>query len=228
TGQALRKNYIKALENGFLKVSSKMGISTAAGYRGAQIFETIGLSKELVEAHFTGTPARLGGIGLAEIEADVRTRHSVAYAEQVNRLPDFGLIRFRKDGETHAWSPTVVKAIQEVSEGGDKETYNAYRALIKEQPLTAVRDLLTISPLGESVPLDEVEPVAEIVKRFVVTAMSLGSLSPEAHRTLSIAMNRLGARSNSGEGGEDPHCYTEPGRTFRTTRSSRSPPAASA
>ncbi len=152
TGQALRKNYIKALENGFLKVSSKMGISTAAGYRGAQIFETIGLSKDLVEAHFTGTPARLGGIGLAEIEADVRTRHSVAYAEEVNRLPDFGLIRFRKDGETHAWSPTVVKAIQEVSEGGGKETYDAYRALIKEQPLTAVRDLLDDLPARRAGP----------------------------------------------------------------------------
>lgn len=207
----LRKNYIKALENGFLKVSSKMGISTASGYRGAQIFETIGLSKTLVDQHFAGTPARLDGIGLAEIEADIRTRHTEAYAEEVNRLPDQGLIRFRKDGETHAWSPTIVKAIQEVSESGQKDVYDAYRALVKEQPLTAVRDLLTIKPAGESVPLAEVEPIEAIVRRFVVTAMSLGSLSPEAHRTLAIAMNRLGARSNSGEGGEDPHAYEEPG-----------------
>jgi glutamate synthase domain-containing protein 2/glutamate synthase domain-containing protein 1/glutamate synthase domain-containing protein 3 len=209
TAGALRKNYKKALEDGFLKVSSKMGISTASGYRGAQIFETIGLSRELVDLHFAGTPARLGGIGLAEIEVDVRKRHGDAYGEPSAKLPDFGLARFRKDGETHAWAPTIVKAIQEASTTGSKEAYQAYRELVKQQPLTAVRDLLEIKPLGPPVPLAEVEPIEAITRRFVVTAMSLGALSPEAYRTLAIAMNRLGARSNSGEGGEDPHWYNE-------------------
>jgi glutamate synthase (ferredoxin) len=209
----MKANYLKALDYGFLKVTSKIGISTAAGYRGAQIFETIGLSRDLVDRHFTGTPVRLSGIGLPEIEADIRTRHAGAYptegaAAGGERLADLGLIRFRKEGEAHAWSPTIVGAIQRAV-NGDRTEYDAYRQVVREQPATTVRDLLDVRPLGPAIPIEEVEPTESLYRRFVVTAMSLGSLSPEAYRTLAIAMNRLGARSNSGEGGEDPDWYEE-------------------
>ncbi len=207
----LRRNYLQSIEKGFLKVASKMGISTAMGYRGAQIFETIGLSAELVERHFAGTPARLSGIGLPEIEADVVRRHTEAYADPAPKLADPGFVRYRKEGEPHAFEPPLVKLLQEAVNTGSAEAYRAYREHVANHAPTAVRDLMTVLPLGEPVPLAEVEPVAQIVKRFVVTAMSLGSLSPEAHRTLSIAMNRLGARSNSGEGGEDQTWYEESG-----------------
>jgi glutamate synthase domain-containing protein 2/glutamate synthase domain-containing protein 1/glutamate synthase domain-containing protein 3 len=207
----MKANYLKALEYGFLKVTSKIGISTAAGYRGAQIFETIGLAQDVVDRYFTGTPCRLSGIGLPEIEQDVRARHAVAYPAEGSggdRLADQGLVRFRKEGEAHAWSPSIVTAIQNAV-NGDRAAYDSYRQLVREQPATTVRDLLDIRPLGDPVPLDEVESAQSLYQRFVVTAMSLGSLSPEAYRTLAIAMNRLGARSNSGEGGEDPEWYEE-------------------
>jgi len=205
----LRRNYIYSMEYGFLKVISKMGITTAMGYRGAQIFEAIGLSQELVDRCFTGTPSRLGGIGLAEIEADVRKRHVAAFEEMAARLPDDGLVKFKRDGESHGYAPTLVKAIQAASQNDDRDAYQQYRELVRQQPLTTIRDLLEITPLGPAVPLEEVEPVEAITKRFIVTAMSLGSLSPEAHSTLAIAMNRLGGRSNSGEGGEDPHWFDD-------------------
>ncbi|MDQ3225476.1 MAG: glutamate synthase large subunit [Chloroflexota bacterium] len=207
----LQGNYLQSVEKGFLKVSSKMGISTAMGYRGAQIFETIGLSSDLIERHFTGTPARLSGIGLPEIEADIRRRHLAAYSDPAPKLADLGFVRYRKEGEAHVFEPPMVKLLQEAVNTDSTEAYRAYREHVAKHPPTAVRDLLRVLPLGESVPLDEVEPIDAIVKRFVVTAMSLGSLSPEAHRTLSIAMNRLGARSNSGEGGEDSTWYDEGG-----------------
>ena len=200
----LRDNYVHMLEYGFLKVISKMGITTAMGYRGAQIFEAIGLSQDLIDRCFTGTPSRLGGIGLAEIESDVRKRHTAAYAEMAARLPDDGLIKFKRDGETHGYSPTFVKAIQVASQNNDREAYQDYRRMVREQPITTIRDLFDIQAVGPAISVDEVEPAEAIIRRFVVTAMSLGSLSPEAHSTLAVAMNRLGGRSNSGEGGEDP------------------------
>jgi glutamate synthase (ferredoxin) len=211
TPAMLRANYLHGLEKGFLKISSKMGISTAMGYRGAQIFETLGLAQEIVDEHFTGTPARLCGIGYAELEEDILRRHNEAYNDPAPKLVDMGFVRYRKDGEAHAFEPPMVKLLQEAVNTGSPEAYQAYRDHIAAHPVTAVRDLLTVKPLGEPVPISEVESVDSIVKRFVVTAMSLGSLSPEAHRTLSTAMNRLGARSNSGEGGEDPRWYDEPG-----------------
>jgi glutamate synthase (ferredoxin) len=211
TPDALRRNYLQSVEKGFLKVASKMGISTAMGYRGAQIFETLGLSSELVDRYFTGTPARLCGIGLAEIEGDIRRRHEEAYSDPAPKLADLGFVRYRKEGEPHAFEPPLVKLLQEAVNTGSGEAYRAYRDHVAQHAPTSVRDLMRVQPLGEPVPLDEVEPVESIVKRFVVTAMSLGSLSPEAHRTLSIAMNRLGARSNSGEGGEDQSWYDEGG-----------------
>ncbi|MEJ7838209.1 MAG: glutamate synthase large subunit, partial [Thermomicrobiales bacterium] len=211
----LRRNYIYSLEYGFLKVTAKMGISTASGYRGAQIFEAIGLSTDLVETYFTGTPSRLGGIGLDEIEADVRQRHNAAFTEMAPRLPDHGLVKFKKDGEAHAWAPSLVKAIQKASQEDDKAAYEEYRELVRQQPLTAIRDLLELKPIGPAISVDEVEPAEAIIKRFIVTAMSLGSLSPEAHQTLAIAMNRIGARSNSGEGGENPAWYDQEGPDVR-------------
>ena len=203
----LRRNYLYSMEYGFLKVTSKMGISTASGYRGAQIFEILGLGPEIVERCFRGTPSRLGGIGFAEVEADIRARHTAAFAELAARLPDFGLVKFKKDGEAHGFAPTIVKAMQKATAENDRAAYEAYRDLVRQQPKTTIRDLLRIKPMGAAIPVEEVEPASEITKRFIVTAMSLGSLSPEAHQTLAIAMNRLGGRSNSGEGGEDPNWY---------------------
>jgi glutamate synthase domain-containing protein 2/glutamate synthase domain-containing protein 3 len=207
----LRRNYLQSLEKGFLKVASKMGISTAMGYRGAHIFEAIGIGPEVVDRCFTGTPSRLGGLGFAEIETDALRRHQDAFGEPAPKLPDHGFVRYRKEGEPHAYEPPLVKALQEAVATADPEAYRRYRDHVAAHPPTAVRDLLTMKPLGPAVPLEEVEPASAILSRFVVTAMSLGALSPEAYRTLAIAMNRLGARSNSGEGGEDPDWYDEAG-----------------
>ncbi|MBA3415038.1 MAG: glutamate synthase large subunit [Chloroflexia bacterium] len=207
----LHLNYLHSLEKGFLKVTAKMGISTAMGYRGAQIFETIGLAPEVVDRAFVGTPARLAGIGFAEIEADLLQRHRDAFAaaSPAAKLPDLGFVRYRKEGEPHAYEPPLVKALQAAVTMGDRSLYATYREHVAAHPLTAVRDLLEITPAGAPIALAEVEPVEAIVARFVVTAMSLGALSPEAYRTLAVAMNRIGARSNSGEGGEDPAWYDE-------------------
>ena len=208
----LQRNYIDSLEYGMLKVASKMGISTALGYRGAQIFEAIGLDSVVIDRCFTGTPSRLGGLGFRDIATDILRRHAVAFADfTAAKLPDPGFVRFRKDGEAHAFNPTVAKAIQKFSASNDPVDFTAYRELVAEHPKSAVRDMIRIQPLGAPVPLDEVESIGAIIDRFVVTAMSLGSLSPEAFRTLAIAMNRIGARSNSGEGGEDPNWYDEVG-----------------
>jgi glutamate synthase (ferredoxin) len=146
----LRRNYIYSMEYGFLKVISKMGITTAMGYRGAQIFEAVGLSQELVDRCFTGTPSRLGGIGFAEIEEDVRKRHVAAFEEMAARLPDEGLIKFKRDGETHGYAPPLVKAIQAASQNNDKAAYETYRGMVREQPLTTLRDLLTLKPHGRA------------------------------------------------------------------------------
>lgn len=211
TVEDVQTNYLAALEYGFLKIASKMGISTAMGYRGAQIFEAIGISQSLIERCFSGTPSRLGGITLAEIGQDVISRHQEAFTEQLAKLPDPGFARFRKDGEAHAFNPTVAKALQAASTSNNVVDFESYRSLIKDHPLTAIRDLIAIKPLGPAVSLDKVEPAGEIAKRFIVTAMSLGALSPEAFRALAIGMNRIGGRSNSGEGGEDPDWYDETG-----------------
>lgn len=211
TPKELRQNYIAMLEYGFLKVMAKMGISTASGYRGAQIFETLGLGADVIDYCFVGTPARLGGIGFAEIEEDIRARHAQAYATSAARLPDHGMIKFKKEGEAHAFQPGIVTALQEAAQNNDYDAYQRYLAMVKDEPLTTLRDLLELHPAGDPLPIEQVEPLESIVRRFVVTAMSLGSLSPEAHSTLSIAMNRMGGRSNSGEGGEDPDWYAAKG-----------------
>jgi glutamate synthase domain-containing protein 2/glutamate synthase domain-containing protein 1/glutamate synthase domain-containing protein 3 len=200
-------NYRQTIESGLLKVMSKMGISTISSYHGAQIFEAVGLDHALVEFALTGTPSRLGGIGLAEIAEDVRDRHRKAFGETPPpSLGDPGLFRFRKDGEYHAFHPNVVRALHRLAVRGTDDDYLAYAWEVTHRPPTAIRDLLEFAPRSP-VPVEDVEPAGTIVKRFVVSSMSHGSLSREAHETLAIAMNRLGAKSSSGEGGEDPGRY---------------------
>src|SRR6058998_3052497 len=198
-----------AAEAGLLKILSKMGISTLSSYCGAQIFEALGLGAEVIDRCFTGTVSTIGGIGFTEIAEDVLARHRGAYpdvaaAEPV--LPDHGRVRYRRDGEDHGWSPQLVRSMQAAVAADTPQAYDAFRARVAARLPASPRDLLAFRAVAP-IPLDEVEPAEEIRRRFVSTAMSLGALSPEAHRTLAIGMNRMGARSNSGEGGEDPDTY---------------------
>jgi glutamate synthase (ferredoxin) len=200
----------KAVDLGLLKILSKMGISTVSSYRGAQIFEAIGINQRLIDTCFTGTPSRIGGIGLAEIEEEVRRRHDEAFrpaAPPSPRLPNVGYLGYRKDGEHHGYNRLAVIAAQKAAASGSREDYKSFADLVSGAPPRALRDVLSWVPAGPPVPLDEVEPAERIVKRFASSAMSLGALSPEAHRTLAMGMNRLGARSNTGEGGEDPEWW---------------------
>jgi len=209
--------YRRAAEAGVLKIMSKMGISTLAGYCGAQIFEAIGLDGDLIARYFPGTPSRIGGIGLETIASEVLARHHEAFSSRdgsegdgspEGRLAETGEIRFRRGGEFHAFNPYVVKALHRAARRGP-DARRAFAALIADRPPAALRDLLEFAP-QTPVPLAEVEPAEQIVRRFVISAMSHGALSLEAHRALAIAANRLGARSNSGEGGEDPSRYPRP------------------
>jgi glutamate synthase (ferredoxin) len=212
----------RAVEDGVLKVMSKMGISDLASYRGAQLFDTLGLSRELVEAFFPGTPAPAGGIGLDELERECLERAAAAWGEGA-QLENPGYVKFRKGGEPHATNPEVVEALQETAaahalrravKGADPGHYERFAKLVNDRQPLELRDLLELAPAGPPVPLEEVESAAAIVARFSSGGMSHGSLSAEAHETIAIAFNRLGARSNSGEGGEDPE-------RFRTERNSR-------
>ncbi len=200
-------NYKTALEYGLRKVMSKMGISTVASYHGAQIFEVIGLARAVVERCFLGTPSRVGGIGYAEIAGEVLARHREAFAGGRTRLPDAGFYRFRKEGEQHAFNPNVVKALHAAVKSGRYEDYKRYAELVNTREPLALRDLLAFRSDRPPIPVEEVEPVEAILRRFSTQAMSIGALGPEAHRTLATAMNRLGARSNTGEGGEDPEWW---------------------
>jgi glutamate synthase (ferredoxin) len=191
--------YRKALEAGLLKIMAKMGISCAMSYRGGEVIEALGLGAEVMELCFPSVPSRIGGADLADLERMARTRPEV--------LPDHGRVRFRKAGEHHAYNPLAVRAAQKAAETGDQAAYREWRRLSAMDQPQSLRELMRIKDSDTPAPLDEVEPAGEIVKRFVSTAMSLGALSPEAHQALAIAMNQIGARSNSGEGGEDPDTY---------------------
>ena len=203
------KKYIKAVGKGLNKVMSKMGISTYQSYCGSQIFEAIGLNAAFVARYFTGTATQVEGVGLAEIAAEaVRTHQSAFSADPVlaQMLEAGGEYAFRVRGEDHLWTPDSIAKLQHATRKNSFDTYQEYAALINEQSerLLTLRGLFQLKPAGKPVPLEEVESAAEIVKRFATGAMSLGSISTEAHSTLAIAMNRIGGKSNTGEGGEDP------------------------
>ncbi|WP_144902312.1 glutamate synthase large subunit [Halobellus captivus] len=200
--------YKKALEDGLLKTMAKMGISTVESYQGAQIFEAVGLDSDFVAEYFEGTEIRTEGIGIDVIEDDVRTRHTVAFGEDPD-LDRQGEYEHRSDGIHHQWNPQTVGTLQQAVRSGDYEKYREFAELINDQSeeLQTLRGLLEFDSDRESVPIEEVESVEEIVTRFSTAAMSLGSLSPEAHENNSIAMNRLGGKSNSGEGGEPPERF---------------------
>jgi glutamate synthase (NADPH/NADH) large chain len=208
----LKKNYIKAVNEGLYKVFSKMGISTAQSYQGAQIFEIIGLNKEVVNRHFTGATSRIEGMGLDEIAKEILAKHELAFAKKsspVDRLPVGGVYQWKRRGEAHLFNPQTIHALQHATSTKDYATFKKYSKLVNDQTDKAytLRSLLDFKPTRPSISIEEVEPASAIYKRFATGAMSFGSISWEAHTTLAIAMNRLGGKSNTGEGGEDPIRY---------------------
>jgi len=208
TVEEAQKRATKAIAKGLLKAISKMGISTIPSYCGAQIFEAVGLAPELIERHFTGTASRIGGIGLRELAEGALARHARAYPGAPDELlPVIGLYAWRRDGEHHQWNPETIALLQHAVRSGGYETYEQYSQAVNDDAArrSTLRGLLRFRFADDGgIPLEEVEPASEIVKRFSTGAMSLGSISREAHETLARAMNRIGGRSNTGEGGEDP------------------------
>ena len=203
TEQAI-KNYKEAVEKGILKIMAKMGISTVSSYRGAQIFEAIGINASVIDRCFVGTPSRLSGIGFEHIAGETLHFHTKAFGgfDDKKPLQEAGYFRFRRHGEFHAFNPTVFKALHKFVKSGEKEDYTQYAEAVDEGEPSSLRDLLAFKP-SSPISIDDVEPVEDIVKRFTTGSMSFGALSRETHETLAIAMNRLGAKSGSGEGGED-------------------------
>lgn len=211
--QQLGRSYRRGVRKGLFKVMSKMGISSISSYRGAQLFEVVGMSNDVVERCFRGTTSRIEGTGFDDLLDDQRALAKSAWQP---RLPidQGGLLKFVYGGEYHCYNPDVVSSLQAAVRSGDYELYEKYASLVNDRPIATLRDLMTMKPAGSPVPLDEVEPVEDILLRFDSAGMSLGALSPEAHEALAIAMNRIGGRSNSGEGGEDPARY----RTERVSK----------
>ena len=208
--ETAEKNYVKSLCKGLLKVLSKMGISTIRSYRGAKLFEAIGLSEDLVETYFGSISSKVGGIGLAEIARDAVQMHKTGYKEDLSEVLEHkGIYSYRKDGEKHAWNPETISTLQLATRLGSYKKFKEYTKLVdeKEEPLF-LRDFLDFK-CQSPVPLEEVEPASEIMKRFVTGAMSFGSISKEAHETMAMAMNKIHGRSNTGEGGEDAGRFTE-------------------
>ena len=206
----------ESVEDGVLKILSKMGIADIASYRGAQLFEALGLARDVVDLCLTGSPSEIGGIGFAELEREALLRRLNS-----SQLENPGYVKYRKGGEPHATTPPVVDALQRAAHALRRRDYDRFADLVNTRPPLELRDLLELAPTGLPLDVEEVEPVETIVRRFSSGAMSHGSLSAEAHETVAIAFNRLGARSNSGEGGEDP-------ARFRTERNSRIKQVASA
>ncbi|MCP5373078.1 MAG: glutamate synthase large subunit [Hyphomicrobiales bacterium] len=204
----VHKRYVKAVDKGMLKVMSKMGISTYQSYCGAQIFDAVGLGQTFVDRYFTGTHSAVGGVGLAEVAAETAMRHRIAFSDAPlyrTSLDVGGELAYRQRGEHHVWTPETIALLQHAVRSGDEGKFRAYTAKVNDQDrkLKNLRGLFELKLADTPVPLDEVEPVSEIVKRFATGAMSFGSISWEAHTTLAIAMNRLGGKSNTGEGGEE-------------------------
>ncbi len=221
TAEKAMKNYIKALNKGILKVMSKMGISTIQSYCGAQIFEAVGLNKEFVDAYFTWTATRVEGVGLEVVAEEVLQRHRRAFPARMVRKPDLewgGEYQWRQEGENHLFNPDTIFKLQHACRSGQYGSFKEYSQLVNDQSrrLYTLRGLLELMPAATPISLDEVEPGEQIVRRFATGAMSYGSISQEAHETLAIAMNRLGGRSNTGEGGEDPARFVrEPNGDWR-------------
>jgi glutamate synthase (NADPH/NADH) large chain len=212
TEDELKKNYIKAVNEGLLKVFSKMGISTLQSYQGAQIFEILGINHEVVEKYFTGATSRIEGMGLDEIAKEALAKHYFAFSKKdvpVDRLPVGGVYQWKRKGEFHLFNPQTIHLLQHATRTNDYATFKKYSRLVNEQGEKActLRSLFRFRKLRPSISIDEVEPAENIYKRFATGAMSFGSISWEAHTTLAIAMNRLGAKSNTGEGGEDERRY---------------------
>ncbi len=241
TDALARDQLIAAMRKGLLKVISKIGIATISSYCGAQVFEAVGLDRDLVERHFTGTPSSVGGVGLPVLAEEALERHARAYpgahgrvlpehvedsllpAAHAALLPQGGLYAWRRDGERHAWDPSTIATLQRSvrSNGGGRDSYEEFSRRVNEEngALGVLRGLLRVRDSGESLPIESVEPAAQIVRRFVTGGMSLGALSPEAHETLAVAMNRIGGMSNSGEGGEDERRYVrDPNGDLRMSR----------
>jgi glutamate synthase (NADPH/NADH) large chain len=200
------KYYRKGISKGLLKILSKMGISTIASYRGAQLFEAIGLSDEVVGLSFKGVPSRIKGARFVDLEGDQKLLAAEAWSAR-KPIQQGGLLKFVHGGEYHAYNPDVVNTLQAAVQQGDYVKFKEYTALVDQRPVSMIRDLLKVKVAEQPITLEQVEPLTEILKRFDSAGISLGALSPEAHEALAEAMNRLGARSNSGEGGEDPARY---------------------
>ncbi len=204
----LKKNYIKAVNEGLYKVFSKMGISTLQSYQGAQIFEIIGINKEVVNKHFTGATSRINGMGLDEIAKEILAKHDLAFAKKsspVDRLAEGGVYQWKRRGEFHLFNPQTIHLLQHSTKMNDYPTFKKYSKTVNDQTEKActLRSLFDFKPTRPSISINEVEPASAIYRRFATGAMSFGSISWEAHTTLAIAMNRLGGKSNTGEGGED-------------------------
>ncbi len=232
TSEEATRRYVAAIDEGLLKLMSKMGISTVRSYHGSGLFESLGLSRELIADYFPGTPAPLSGIGLAEIAEDLVEREraaaeadaALAASGKIVALTDHGFIRYRRDGERHAFTPQIAKSLQKLADAPSEQfgdmaaRYAELTATNPDEPLS-LRDLLALTSTNDPLPLDVVEPATTIVKRFIATAMSLGALGPEAFTTLAAGMDKMGARSNSGEGGEDPDWYdVKPGELQRHSK----------
>jgi len=203
--------YREAIDQGLLKIMAKMGISVISSYRGGLNFEAVGLSRAMCAEYFPGMTSRISGIGVSGIQHKAEEVHAKGFLSGTDVLPIGGFYKARKSGETHAWGAQTMHMMQAACNRASYELWKQYSAKMQANPPIHLRDLLNIKPLGEAIPIEEVESITAIRKRFVTPGMSLGALSPEAHKTLNVAMNRIGAKSDSGEGGEDPaHFVPEP------------------
>jgi glutamate synthase (NADPH/NADH) large chain len=209
----LGRSYRAGIRKGLFKVMSKMGISTIGSYRSSQLFEIVGLSDEVVNMCFTGTDSRIQGSDFADLESDTVQLAQRAWNPR-EPMDQGGLLKYVHGGEYHMYNPDVVATLQAAVTSGDYEQYKLFAQLVNQRPASTLRDLLGLKSTAAAIPVDEVESAQAVLARFDSAGMSLGALSPEAHEALAIAMNRLGARSNSGEGGEDPARY-------RTERNSK-------
>jgi len=221
TRQELGRSYRRGIRKGLFKIMSKMGISTIASYRSAQLFEIVGLGQEVVSLCFEGSDSRIQGADFADLKADFEYLARRAWDPSMS-VSQGGLLKYMHDGEYHMYNPDVIATLQAAVMSGDYGQYKQYAALVNERPISCIRDMLKLKARRAAIPIDEVEPITAFFKRFDGAGMSLGALSPEAHEALAIAMNRLGARSNSGEGGEDPLRYaTEKNSKIKQVASGR-------